>query len=67
MIDTHIHASTQRTFVRSVREATGYHLPARPMRLHLRSRWPSADRVVCLACAAGGIFLAIVALLEAYL
>jgi len=64
MIDTHTHASTQRTFVRSVREATGYHLPARPLRL--RSRWPSADRVVCLACAAGGIFLAIVALLEVY-
>jgi hypothetical protein len=48
MIEQHRTPSTRTRFPRSVREATGYHMPSRPMQLYRPAKDP--DRIVWRIC-----------------
>jgi hypothetical protein len=57
VIDHHTKPSDRHAFVRSHREATGYHLPARPLQLYRPAKDP--DRIVWRVCAVGFVVLAL--------
>jgi hypothetical protein len=55
MIEHHRTPSTRTRFPRSMREATGYHLPSRPMQLYRPAKDP--DRIVWRVCLVGFVVL----------